>query len=670
MQLVSSLLFPELKKLKMKKQLIAIAIVVATGVSGFAQQTQIDSTQTKLDEVIVTASSKFDLKRKDSGKPVIKITRADIEAQSAASVADLLNQYAGIEINGARSNAGQNLGYFIRGGNNRQVSFLIDGAQVSDASNIAGDFDLRLIDIDQIEEIEILKGAASTLYGANASTAVINIKFRKAPENSTRVTVSSFVGTNTSSEQGVSGVDEYNNSVQLQGSAKNGLTYAVGFNQQSTDGLSATESMTDQPNQSDAFNRVNLLGRIGYNNRKDFMLTSYVSFDEYEAQFDDFSLTDANNETYSRQVRWGTNMKWKYSENGELVYNDVSTHTRRDTRSSFPSIFNADGYSLDLYNKYSIDLGEESSLKTIVGFNFRTDSYEDFSIPFGSTEFEQNANKDVVNAQIYDPYLNVVYISDFGLNINAGARYNMHSNYDSKLVYNINPSWRVDVGENSFKAYTSYSTAYITPSLFQLYSASFGNDALEPEENATLEFGLSWTREQSSIVVSVFERNEDNLVQFVSVDPVNFISQYQNQSEEFIARGIEITAQTLLFDKVRLSGNYAFTEREGVDLLRRIPDHRANISAQISPLKGLSTTLRYEYSDIRGDAFFNTSTFASESVVLNSYQVVDFDATYKLASKDVTFFTGISNIFNEEYQELFGFQTRGRNYKIGVRLGF
>ncbi len=178
----------------MKKQLIAIAMVVATGVSGFAQQTQIDSTETRLDEVIVTASSKFELKRKDSGKPVIKITRADIEAQSAASVADLLNQYAGIEMNGSRSNAGQNLGYFIRGGNNRQVSFLIDGAQVSDASNIANDFDLRLIDINQIEEIEILKGAASTLYGANASTAVINIKLRKAPINSTRVSVSIFCG--------------------------------------------------------------------------------------------------------------------------------------------------------------------------------------------------------------------------------------------------------------------------------------------------------------------------------------------------------------------------------------------------------------------------------------------------------------------------------------------
>ncbi|MEP3043404.1 TonB-dependent receptor, partial [Nonlabens ulvanivorans] len=167
----------------MNKKIIAMSAMMVAAVSGIAQ---VDSTATKLDQVLISADSKFELTRKDSGKPVIKITRADIEAQSAASLADLLNQYAGIEMNGARSNAGQNLGYFVRGGSTRQVAFLIDGAQVSDASNISNEFDIRLVDLNQIEEIEILKGAASTLYGANASTAVINIKLRKSPVTGVR----------------------------------------------------------------------------------------------------------------------------------------------------------------------------------------------------------------------------------------------------------------------------------------------------------------------------------------------------------------------------------------------------------------------------------------------------------------------------------------------------
>jgi vitamin B12 transporter len=639
-------------------------------VSGNAQVVQ-DSTTTKLEEVIVTASSKFDLQRKDSGKPVIKITRADMEAQRASSIADLLNQYAGIEINGARSNAGQNQSYFIRGGNSRQVSFLIDGAQVNDPSNIAGDFDLRLIDIDQIEEIEILKGAASTLYGANASTAVINIKLRKAPKSGVRVNVASFIGTNKSVEQANNGPDEYNNSIQLQGTAKNGLTYGVGLNHQSTNGLSAAESADDNEQfEADEFNRINLLGRIGYNNNKDFKLSSYLSFDEYVAEFDNGAFTDGDNETYSRQIRWGTNMNWKYSEKGELVYTDVSTHTRRDNRSNFSSIFNADGYSLDLYNKYTFDLSDGSSLKTILGFNFNNQTYEDFSIPFGSTDFAQNANKDNVNFQIYDPYFNVVYLSGIGFNINAGARYNMHSNYDGKLVYNFNPSYRFSAGENTFKAYASYSTAYITPSLFQLYASGFGNEDLAPEENATLEAGLSWSKNQSSLVVTVFQREEDNLVQFVTIDPATFTSQYQNVEEQLTARGVEIMGQTQLFDKLNVTANYTFTERDNVPQLRRIPKHKVNASARIEAFKGAFLTARYQYNHERGDAFFDLNTFSTQNVELESYQLVDLDATYKLPTKEVTFFGGVANLLDEDFQEAVGFQTRGRTYKVGVRLGF
>jgi vitamin B12 transporter len=293
--------------------------------------------------------------------------------------------------------------------------------------------------------------------------------------------------------------------------------------------LSAAEAADGAPaNDSDAFNRVNLLARVGYDNERNFKLTSYVSFDEYTAEFDNFDLTDADNETYSRQIRWGTNVNWKYSENGEFVYTDVSTHTKRDSRSSFPSIFNADGYSLDLYNKYGFQLGEGHRLKTILGFNFRTDQFESFSVPFGGTGFEQDANTDDVNAQIYDPYVNAVYISDFGFNLNAGLRYNNHSEYDGQLVYSVNPSYSFALGNSTLKGYGSYGTAYIVPSLFQLFDTTFGNTDLQPEENRTIEVGAEILSGSSSLGISFFNRKEQNLVIFSNIDPVNFIFQYQN----------------------------------------------------------------------------------------------------------------------------------------------
>lgn len=625
----------------------------------------------RLDEVIVTADTKSELKRSESGKIVTVITQKEIEAQAATSMAALLNQVAGIEINGSRSNAGQNLGYFIRGGNNRQVSFLIDGAQVYDASGIASDFDLRLIAVDQIEEIEILKGASSSLYGANASTAVINIKLKKTAKKPFQASLNSFFATNKAANQSTSGIDTFDTTINASGTLASGFTYGVTFAHQSVDGLSATQN-PDNPvtNEADPFNRVNLLGRIGYDNNKDFKITSYLSFDEYRAAFDNFDFTDAPNETLSSQVRWGTNMVYKYSKRGSVVYNDVSTHTKRDTRSGFPTIFNASGYAIDVYNTYDVNFNSHA-LKTIAGFNMRLDAFESFAIPSNSSTFEPVATEEIANAQIYDPYLNLVYLSDFGLNLNVGARLNVHSNYDSKLVYTFNPSYRFTVGARQLKTYFSYATAYIAPSLFQLYDASFGNENLQPETNATLELGAELATGQSLISFSLFSRTENNLVLFTTIDPVNFISQYNNNSDTLTARGLEIQAQQQLWgDVLSLRANYTFTEREGVTLLTRIPKHKINASSRARIFKQTHLTATYQFNDSRGDFFFNSNTFSSERVLLDSFQTVDVDLTHALSKKPVLFFAGISNLFDADFQEVYGFETLGRNYKVGVRLRF
>ncbi len=654
----------------MIKKFLSLATLLAASVTSVAQ---IDSTTVQLEDVVITASSKFEQKRKDSGKPVILITQEEIEKQSVSSLADLLNQYVGVEINGARSNAGQNLSYFIRGGNNRQVSFLIDGAQVNDPSLIASDFDLRLIDLGQIQEIEILKGASSALYGANASTAVINIKLKKASRKKVAVRIASFVGTNTSAEDQEVSPDNVSNSININGTLDNGLTYGAGFQHEYVYGLSAAEPLDGSDARGDKFNRVNGLGRIGYDNRKNFKLTSYVSFDEYKTEFDNFDFTDADNETYSRQIRWGTNMTYKYSQQGSIVYNDVSTHTIRDTRGGSPTVFDADGYSLDLYHKYNFNLDAQGNnqLKTIVGFNFRTNRFESEAVPFGEDGFIETANADDTNFQIYDPYVNLALETASGFNLNAGARYNLHSAYDGEFVYSINPSQQFDLHKGTLKVYGSYSTAYITPSLFQLFDRSFnlGNPDLQPENNRTLEGGFEYFYKATSLTVSVFERLSENEVIFLT-DPDTFASTYANADGKTKVFGFEVSMQTKLSDRFDLTANYSFTDRIDNVVLRRVAKQKVNASLRGLLFDRTYATLRYQYNDPRQDAFFNSTTFATEAVTLDAFQLVDLDFSHKLAQKDITFFAAVTNLFNEDYQELFGFQTRGRNFRMGVRLGF
>merc|ERR1712194_834696 len=96
------------------------------------------------------------------------------------NVIEILNNVVGIDVRGIASNASEPRSIYIRGGRSRQVLVLIDGVPVTDQSAINQEFDLRLLSTNQIESIEILKGASSTLYGSGAATAVINVILKKA----------------------------------------------------------------------------------------------------------------------------------------------------------------------------------------------------------------------------------------------------------------------------------------------------------------------------------------------------------------------------------------------------------------------------------------------------------------------------------------------------------
>lgn len=117
-----------------------------------------------LDEVVLT-DSRFPIKRTQSGKTVIKIGQKEINSFLGRDLSELLSLYVGINIIGSNSYSGQNLTYSFRGGRSKQVLVIVDGIRVSDPSRIDDDFNLNFLNLANIESIEIIKGATSTLYG-------------------------------------------------------------------------------------------------------------------------------------------------------------------------------------------------------------------------------------------------------------------------------------------------------------------------------------------------------------------------------------------------------------------------------------------------------------------------------------------------------------------------
>jgi len=616
----------------------------------------------QLDSVFI--DTKVQLHRKNSGKVVTKITSETLERSTGKSVAQIINEVSGIEINGSRSNDGQNLGYFVRGGRNRQVVIMLDGVQVTDGSQIANDYDLRLVPAQNIEQIEIVKGASSVLYGSGAATAVINITTKKSSDKPITASFTSAIGSNQA--QGVDDyrAEEFTNSVNVNGTLGK-FFYIATFNNRYVDGLSAIAAPEgEEPFESDVFNSFDTKINLGVHLTENIKMSQFFSYGKFKAGFDNFDFTDANHLSESRQLRTGGNFEWKY-KNGTYVFNDSYAWIEREIQSGFPTKFDSRFYALDNYLQHR--LGEQ--VTAIAGFNFSTSNMNAFSIPFGESQFTQVINKDDAEFTIFDPYVNVVYVSDFGLNVNAGARLNSHSVYDNKLVYSVNPSYNFALSENNLKLLTSYSTAYITPSLFQIYDPSYGNEDLVPEENATIEAGVEFTTNtnfRASVVY--FTRNEKNYVDFVTVDPDLFISQYQNIADEFTADGVEIELSKRFNSEWNMTANYTFTQADERFALR-IPEHKVNASVQFQPNVKTNFSLSYQYNTGREDRFFNPDTFEQESVTLDAFGLLDFYVSHQV-SQHVRLFANFSNLLDEEYEEIYRFSTRGRNVRIGFQLSF
>ncbi len=601
----------------------------------FAQEKKDSMELQELDEVVVS-DSRFRLKRENSGKTVIKISPEELVNNQGKTVAEIINTKSGIEINGSRSRQGEVMGVFARGGRGRQVLILIDGVRVSDPSSFSQEYDLRLLATSQVESIEIIKGASSTLYGMSAATAVINITSKKASNKKISGDFQSSIGTNQSSSEQNYNIADFSNSALVSGSLDS-FTYSLGFSNVYTNGLS---SIITETNEEDPFSRYNIDLNLGYKFNDKINLTIYANQTNLNSAYDEsFGLVDAPYTFLTEQKRLGISSKWKYKK-GDLNLNGSFTNYKSDNKSAFPSMFEGNNYVIDLFSRYTF----EDRIYAILGVNYNLDRAE----VEGIQEFS-----------LIDPYANLVYVSPFGLNLNAGLRLNIHSEYGSQIVYNFNPSYSIALDDGYLKFMGSYATSYITPSLSQLFGMFGANPQLEPETNRTAEGGLEYkATEKLRLSALYFNRKEENFVFFD-----NSLFQYFNAPNTINVQGLEVQLNWAPIVNMNLIANYTFTERKGDNAIR-IPKHSFNAALSYSISKKTFTSLTYAYTGKRLDTDFNT--FDDE--VLDPFSTFGIYLSHEVMSNKLKFFLNIDNIFNTNFTEVIGFTTRGRNLRLGLNL--
>lgn len=614
----------------MKTVQLTALVVLCTIFSSSAQQDQIkDSLDQKvnyLDEVVLL-DARIPLKRSQSGKPVLRIDQEQIKRFNGRSLSELLSTQAGIEVVGNRLITGQNLRLAVRASANNQVLILVDGVRVADPSRIGNDFDLNFLSLNQISSIEILKGGASTLYGSSAAAAVINITTHQVTKKS-QFNISLNTGTEQAQNESLSEFNYLSNHFQYAGRTKD-IFYKVGYSGLKTDGMSAVESGTEK----DPFARYNVNAQLGGKHRQ-FSWYVQASKAKIENDYDNvFPVEDADFTAVSTFENIAANIKYTYSK-GELSVDTGMQNTDRSYQDNFPAQYTAFNRTLEIVNRYKFS----DQLYSVQGYLKQQASYED------RPALEQN-----------DLFANIVYVSPFGLNLNAGLRRNDHETYGEHYTYSINPSYSFSLKEQQLKLFSSYNTAFIAPSLFQLYDSYSGNADLAPEESQSFELGLTWVKDDGRATVAFFQRTEDPKIVY---DFATYA--YANAPSDIEYQGLELSYTNRLFEILDFNLNYTFTQLKNGDLVR-LPKHAINSNLNYTLKDQSNLGVFYSYRGERQAVDLST---------LEAYSLIDLRYAKSFYNEKLTAFVWLSNILDTEFVEITNFTTKGRNLRIGLAYQF
>ncbi|MEE4238071.1 MAG: TonB-dependent receptor plug domain-containing protein, partial [Anderseniella sp.] len=186
-------------------------------------------------EILVTPNRTKTDKAK-VGSTVETVSSEDIKQQSLPTVQDYLAQEPGVNI-ATQGGAGQETTLIVRGADKKYVKTLWNGIDLSDTSAPQVQVSPEHLIIGGVDNIEILKGSQSTLYGADAVAGVIGISTLGDFEEGIRYIVSGEAGS----------FGTFRGHLGTQAAAADGSRFAAGVTGLTTDGISAADARNGNP---------------------------------------------------------------------------------------------------------------------------------------------------------------------------------------------------------------------------------------------------------------------------------------------------------------------------------------------------------------------------------------------------------------------------------------
>jgi vitamin B12 transporter len=642
----------------MKKKIFIVAAVIFSSQS-YAQQTaQINpADSTTMDEVVITAT-KTQVKQSQTGKVVTVINQATLQRNVGKSLTEILNYQAGVFVNGANNSPGSNQDYYIRGAATSNTLILLDGVPVADPSSISSYFDLNNINPAQVERIEILKGAQSTLWGSDAVAGVINIITKKGSSN--KISPSAMISYGS--------YNTFKANAGLDGSIKN-FTYNLQYGYTNSNGFSSAHDSSGNKNfDKDGLVQNNFQANFGHriNKKTDVRYTS--NFGRYNTDLDAGAFRDDKDYT-NENSNFVNGLVFNYTgKKSTLHFVNTFINTKRIIEDDSASIggfstyargkYKGSSFVSELYGQTKLS-GKLTLLAGLQRMANKTSQYYLSLSSFGP--FETALGDDSAKTTNYAGYTSLSLINYKNFNAEAGIRYNNHSVYGNNVTWSFNPSYNID--ENT-RVFVNLSSAYKVPSLYQLYS-EYGNKDLQPEESINYEVGVQSlsNNKKNSLRLVAFKRDIKDVIVFYTDQ--NYVSQYINRDEQN-DYGFEIENNFAIGKIGQWVTNLTYVDGDGetnnnkVKNLYRRPNFNFNSTLTLEPVKGLTLmpSFRFVGTRIRGE-------YDPGPAVMPQYYTLDFYLGYQVA-RQVRLFTDWRNITNQQFFDIPGYNSRLANFTIGL----
>jgi len=613
----------------------------------------------RLSESVVVTAQSLPTSAQQATVPTDVISRETIEQRQATSLPELLEFSTGIAI-GRTGPFGGTASVFLNGGNSNFTKVLVDGAPINPPGSAV---DFSSVTTENIDKVEIVRGAESALYGSDAVSGVIQLFTHRGE---TRIPSFSAYseGGNFSSARG--------------GADLSGLLGKFDYSG------AAAYFHTDGQGPNDSFVNRTLSGNFGYSlsnsNHIHVSLrnnTSDAGIPGPALQAPPDLYQGYGQKIFSASARWNfsSGAHWQHQLLGAENYTRQHSFENPGATLTFPYD------TLLIFNRAAVN--PQSSY---ISRNFIATAGYQYEVENGGINFVSPGH---LRRNNQAGYLDFRYSPVSRLTLDFGGRAEDNDSFGTRVVPRIGGSYLLHYGKG-FLGDTRYRAFYGQGIKEPRFDQTFGTDpcfpgnpALKPEASKTWTTGIDQklASDRWRISADYFYSKFYDLVSFANGGTTASCpfgtGTYFNTDLAF-ARGVNLGSEFRLRRWFFVNGNYTYDDTRvvksenpfadpalipGNHLIRR-PVHSGSLGLNVNYARVNWNFIGY-FTGARND-----SNFVNPAQISNpGYARFDMAASYDVR-RGVFLTVRVINLFDKEYQDVLGYPALGRYYMLGLRYAF